>query len=137
MKKRRKSRELALQVLYSFLTNSKSLNEVFKDEMFEKTSPLYRPYAMTLIEGCVKNEKELDEIIAHCSINWNLNRIACIEKILLRMGLFEMIYSPEVPPVSAINEAVDLAKKFSGADSGRFVNGILDHYYKKERQEKS
>lgn len=131
MKKRRKSRELAIQILYSYHKNEKTIDETFKDPIFSNTQPECREYALTLVNGVKTHKTQLDEIISGLSKNWKIERIALIDIIILRIALFEIIHlNKEVPAVVAINEAIELAKKFSTRDSGKFINGILDKYYK-------
>ena len=130
MKHRRKSREVALQVLYSFEKNEIPLEELFKDEMFSGTPENQREFAKILIEGCVKYKKDLDDHIEQISQNWKLGRLAVLDHLILRMALFEMKHVEDIPAVVSINEAIDLAKKFSTPDSGRFINGVLDRYRK-------
>ena len=136
MKQRRKSRELALQVLYSFEKNEKQLEELYQDEMFSSTPEQHREFAKVLIDGCLKHKKELDETIETILQNWKLGRLAVLDHLILRMALFEMKHVEDIPAVVSINEAIDLAKKFSTPDSGRFINGVLDRFRKQNLPEK-
>ncbi len=136
MKQRRKSRELALQVLYSFEKNEKPLEELYADEMFASTPEQHREFAKILIDGCMKHKKELDGEIEKISQNYKLARLALLDHLILRMALFEMKHIDDIPAVVSINEAIDLAKKFSTPDSGRFINGILDRFRKQNAPEK-
>ena len=128
MNNRNKSRELAVQVLYGLHWNPKPLAEVFEDAFFLKSKSAHREYAQTLIEGCLKHEEELSQMISKHSQNWKIQRIAIMDVIVLKMALFEMLYLKEIPHPVSINEAINLGKKFSTADSGRFINGILDQF---------
>ena len=83
-------------------------------------------FADTLIKGCLENRGEADELIKKYCKNWDLNRIAVVDRNILRLAIYEMLHRDDIPPVVSINEAVDVAKRFSTEDSGRFVNGILD-----------
>jgi N utilization substance protein B len=85
-----------------------------------------RLFADPLIRGAVEHLAELDANIAKHAKNWELHRIAAVDRNILRLAIFEMLYRDDIPPVVSINEAVDIAKKFSTQDSGKFVNGILD-----------
>ena len=85
-----------------------------------------REFADALIKGCLEHRAEIDETIKRHSLNWGLNRIAAVDRNVLRLAIYEMLYRDDIPPVVSINEAVDIAKKFSTEDSGKFVNGILD-----------
>jgi N utilization substance protein B len=85
-----------------------------------------RLFADPLIRGAVEHRNEADEIIKKHAKNWELHRIAAVDRNILRLAIFEMLHREDIPPVVSINEAVDIAKKFSTQDSGKFVNGILD-----------
>jgi N utilization substance protein B len=85
-----------------------------------------RLFAEPLIKGVLQHRDAIDERIKkHCR-NWDFNRIAVVDRNIMRLAIFEMLYRDDIPPVVSINEAVDVAKKFSTQDSGKFVNGILD-----------
>jgi N utilization substance protein B len=85
-----------------------------------------RLFADPLIRGAVEHRDEADTIIKKHAKNWDLHRIAAVDRNILRLAIFEMLHRDDIPPVVSINEAVDIAKKFSTQDSGKFVNGILD-----------
>ena len=85
-----------------------------------------RLFADPLIRGALENRDKADEIITRLARNWDLNRIAAVDRNILRLAIYEMLNRDDIPPVVSINEAVDIAKKFSTQDSGKFVNGILD-----------
>lgn len=85
-----------------------------------------RLFAEPLIRGALEHRGEADEIIKKHAQNWDLHRMAAVDRNILRLAIYEMLYRDDIPPVVSINEAVDIAKKFSTQDSGRFVNGILD-----------
>jgi N utilization substance protein B len=85
-----------------------------------------RAFADPLIRGVVQHREELDALIRKHAHNWELHRIAAVDRNILRLALYEMLHREDIPPIVSINEAVDIAKKFSTQDSGKFVNGILD-----------
>ena len=85
-----------------------------------------RLFAEPLIRGTVQHRDEVDEHIKQHVKNWELHRIAAVDRNILRLAIYEMLHRDDIPPVVSINEAVDIAKKFSTQDSGKFVNGILD-----------
>ncbi len=85
-----------------------------------------RLFAEPLIRGAVQHRDEIDAHITKHVKNWELHRIAAVDRNILRLALYEMLYREDIPPVVSINEAVDIAKKFSTQDSGKFVNGVLD-----------
>lgn len=85
-----------------------------------------RVFAEPLIRGALEYREEADKIISKHAKNWELHRIAAVDRNILRLAIYEMLHRDDIPPVVSINEAVDIAKKFSTQDSGKFVNGILD-----------
>jgi N utilization substance protein B len=85
-----------------------------------------RLFADPLISGALEHRDEADAIITKHAKNWDLHRIAAVDRNILRLAIYEMLHRDDIPPVVSINEAVDIAKKFSTQDSGKFVNGILD-----------
>ena len=85
-----------------------------------------RLFADPLIRGALEHRQEADDQIKKHAINWELHRIAAVDRNILRLAIFEMLHRDDIPPVVSINEAVDIAKKFSTQESGKFVNGILD-----------
>ena len=85
-----------------------------------------RLFAEPLIRGALENRNRVDEEIMKYAKNWDLHRMAAVDRHVLRLAVYELLFRDDIPPVVSINEAVDLAKKFSTNDSGKFVNGILD-----------
>ncbi len=138
MRKRTLSRECALQILYSVdIRKTAPLAEVVND-YWQKSSgdEIVREFSMVLVEGTLKNRKDIDKLITDYTDNWRIERMAVIDRNIIRMATFELIYMEQIPPKVAINEAVDLAKKFGDDESGRFVNGVLDKINKEERKNK-
>ncbi len=136
MRKRTQAREITLKALYQFDIH-RQIDDCaypkaadFEDFLQDSTDdPEVRDYARRLLSGVVSSLDDLDEQIAAVSENWRLNRTAAVDRCVLRIGLFEMLEFSEVPPKVAINEAIELAKKYSAEQSGAFVNGILDKIY--------
>ena len=85
-----------------------------------------RLFAEPLIRGVIEHRNEIDEHIKKHAKNWELHRMAAVDRNVLRLAIYEMLHREDIPPVVSINEGVDIAKKFSTQDSGKFVNGILD-----------
>lgn len=129
MRKRTRAREFALQLLYQYEMNEEPLQEVirrFWQENHESEEDV-RNYAERLVTGTVEHLVVLDETIVRYAENWLLNRMAVIDRNILRFAAYELLYmADEIPPKVAINEAVNIAKKFSQEEAGKFVNGILD-----------
>lgn len=128
MGKRRQARELAAQFLYQFDVNGGESDEALR--LFWKTqdsvNDQVRKFAEELILGCVKNAADIDVKIKKYTEHWELSRIATVDRNILRLAMYEMLYRDDIPPVVSINEAVDIAKRYSTRESGAFVNGILD-----------
>jgi transcription antitermination protein NusB len=133
---RRRAREVALQVLYSLDANpeqdaSAALSFYFdrfasEDDGGESDELVDRSFVEKLVREVTDRRPALDELLQQVSRNWRIERIARVERTILRMALFELAHRPDVPPAVAINEAIELAKKFGAADAPAFVNGILD-----------
>lgn len=123
---RRQARETALQVLFAVDLGDMAIDQAFSHVVEEfKTSVNAQAFARELVTGTLKQKQELDKLIAKLAKGWNINRLAAVDRNLIRLALYEMFYCPEIPPVVSVNEAVELAKTFGGEKSGRFVNGIL------------
>jgi N utilization substance protein B len=125
---RRKAREMALQALFQLDFNAvekdAALQSVFAEraEQNEKA----QSYAELLVKGTITNLKGIDDTINEISNEWKLERMASVDRNIVRLAIFELKYSEEnLPPNVVINEAVELAKEFGTEDSGRFVNGLL------------
>jgi N utilization substance protein B len=127
MTRRTRGREIALQVLYLQEQNP-SVDPAVVQRFIDRRlrEPRLRQFAQELVEGVHKHQPEIDALISNVAENWRLDRMAAIDRNILRLGAFEMLYCPEVPTKVAINEALELAKRYSTAQSSRFVNGILD-----------
>ncbi len=134
MRRRTLSREHALKILYQVDITHRDLDLVFQDywKMEEIDDEEVIAYTKVLVEGVLKNLKIIDEKISQYATNWQLKRMAIIDKNVMRLGLFELQYAQDIPPKVAINEAVELAKKYGDLESSKFVNGILDKIHKKE-----
>ncbi|RPI66802.1 MAG: transcription antitermination factor NusB [Ignavibacteriales bacterium] len=126
MFKRRFIREKVLQVLYAYEVNKDGHNATVDFLLEEIKDETEREFASNLIIRVIKHTVELDEKIKERVANWEMNRIALVDKILLRMGICELFYFPDIPPKVSINESIEIAKEYSTARSGKFINGILD-----------
>ncbi len=130
MRKRTRSREIVLQVLYQLeLRGNEVTDEVdsFCAEQSKETE--ISEFAMRLAKGCIQKIKEIDQKIIGISENWKLQRMPVVDRSILRLACYELFYMDDVPPKVSINEAIDLAKKYSTEKSGLFVNGVLDKIY--------
>jgi N utilization substance protein B len=125
---RRECRAAAFQYLYAWSVNQPANISTDLTLFFEHLEQPrdYYAFAEELIHGAIANVKELDEYIKGLAHNWEFDRIARIDLAILRLAMFEMLHRKDIPPVVSINEAIDLSKLYSSADSKRFINGILD-----------
>lgn len=127
MSRRRDGRLLAVQFLFQRDLNPGDLDQAVADFFANRKMPARtRTFAEELIRGVEQHLWELDEKLREYAVNWEPRRMAGVDRNVMRLALFEMMYRSEIPPVVSINEAIELAKQFGGMESGRFVNGILD-----------
>jgi transcription antitermination factor NusB len=130
MGKRRKAREIAIQVLFHLEFNTEDPDEAFRliQDNFSvlKSS---RDFSRFLVKGVFDNKNQIDAKISKASKNWKIARMPRLERCILRLAVFEILYIDEIPPKVSIDEAVELAKRFCGEESGGFVNGVLDNIY--------
>ena len=136
MVERRQARATALEILYqSEITGLASSIAVERRESTEQGTP---GFTLKLLDGIRKNQAAIDILIERYSENWILERLPIVDRNILRISLYEMVYEPDIPLSVSINEAIELAKSFGGTESGRFVNGVLGHAAKSlEDQEES
>ncbi|NTV53951.1 MAG: transcription antitermination factor NusB [Syntrophaceae bacterium] len=136
MRLRRKAREIALQVLYQL--------DVLRIEPREALELFWlhfsaaaeaREFASELVEGTWAHRDAIDQLISTCSENWTLERMARVDRNILRLAVYELLYGQGIPPKVALNEAIDLGKEFGSENSGSFINGILDALYSKLRKD--
>ncbi|RPI65913.1 MAG: transcription antitermination factor NusB [Ignavibacteriales bacterium] len=126
MFKRRIVRERVLQILYAFEMNKDGLQALIDGMLSDISDKTDKDFGVDLINRVIIHHKELDDQISKHVNNWEMGRIALIDKLLLRIGICELQYFPEIPPKVSINESIEIAKEYSTAGSGKFINGILD-----------
>ena len=134
MRKRTIAREMALKVLYQAEITRREINlaaENFWSEE-EDIDPHVKAFSDRITTGVAANQGTIDEKITKYATNWQLKRMAVIDRNILRMGVFELLFADDIPPKATINEAVELAKKYGDLESSKFVNGILDKLHKTE-----
>jgi transcription antitermination factor NusB len=130
MRKRSQSREFALQILYQIDITRESSDQVW--DSFWTTSDetdadeAVKDFARNLVKGVADNLSAIDLKISQYAKNWELERMAVVDRNILRLGAYEILFCRDIPPKVSINEAVELAKKYSDVQAGKFVNGILD-----------
>ncbi len=133
LKPRHKARELALKGMYAWEMSDNSKTDILdfmSKEACGDNEDIYK-FATELLTKTMELKETLDDEIAGAVKNWELHRIAAVDRFILRLALCEFIAFEDIPPKVTINEAIDLAKTFSTAESGRFVNGILDALYQR------
>ncbi len=129
MGKRREAREVTLQLLFHWDLNARQPLAAADFESFWAFRPAalgVQTFATNLLSGIVTNQVTIDEKISKYTANYELRRISAVDRNILRMAIYEMLYAEDVPPIVAINEAIDIAKKYGTEESGKFVNGVLD-----------
>ncbi len=127
MSARRKGRELALQMLYQWAVTDAPMEKVVESFWrVRRSTSATRAMADRLAGGARGRVGEIDAAIAEAASNWRLDRIATVDRTILRLGTWELIGEPETPSAVVLDEAVELAKRFGEADSPAFVNGVLD-----------
>jgi transcription antitermination protein NusB len=151
--KRRRGREMALQMLYQSDMGGATLPQVLLHfnpvdyleayreegegdaltrEQYEQIKEALE-YARRLVEGTLEHREELDGLIREQAENWRLERMSAVDRNVLRLAAFELLYEPDVPKLVVLDEAIELAKRYGSEQSGRFVNGLLDGLLKTRR----
>ncbi|MDD5459052.1 MAG: transcription antitermination factor NusB [Phycisphaerae bacterium] len=132
MDRRTKARELAMQVLYQMDVQGEDVLEHLDSFLIESgADDMVRGLAAKWTRGAWKELSDCDEMIRSASIKWNINRLCAVDKSILRLSVYQLQRCPEIPAKVVINEAIELAKKYSTAQSPGFVNGVLDSVMKK------
>ncbi len=136
MGKRRLSRELTLKFLYQFEFNEGDFDEqmtAFEERL--SCQDEVTQFMEDLVGKVLLHKDEIDELLKKYSEHWTLDRMTVIDRNILRLGVCELIYSRTIPPKVAINEAVEIAKKYGSEESPDFINGILDRIFKEMNQD--
>ena len=124
---RRRARELAMQALfYMDSRNNSSQESVERFCQNFSPSPKMIPFFLKLVEGVLKAQPEIDALIEAYSTNWKIHRMSLVDRNVMRIAIYELIYCADIPSKVSINEAVDIGKKFGTEESGAFINGIID-----------
>jgi len=130
MRKRSQARESALQVLYQIDITadsySSSLESFWQNCGLANIDQEMKKFTEELVRGVRDKLEAIDSAIRQCATNWQLERMAVVDRNILRISSYELLFRDDIPPKVSINEAVELAKKYSGLEAGKFVNGILD-----------
>lgn len=134
---RTQARQSALQILYQIEIAKISHLEAIEDYFLQhECGSLHQEFSKSLVSGIYSCLEDLDKVISRYAKNWQISRMAVVDKNILRMGVYELLYTEDIPPKVTINEAVELAKRFGDMDSPKFINGILDSVFRKENIQK-
>jgi N utilization substance protein B len=128
---RRKAREAALQILYQVDLSKLDPKEAM--QLFWKNHssiPEVEEFAYQIVEGVVRNRLEIDRLVEQHSTHWKLSRMTCVDRNILRIAVYELMYCHDIPASVSLNEAIEIGKKFGTEDSGSFINGVLDNIAK-------
>jgi N utilization substance protein B len=124
---RRRARECALQMLFQIDMAGGAPAEVYPHFWKEHEAELeVREFAQGLVEGVMKEREALDRIIAGSADNWRVERMAVVDRNILRVAVYELAWLPDTPPIVVLDEAIEVGKKYGSEQSGSFINGILD-----------
>jgi len=131
MTNRRRAREAAIQILYRYDLVNEDYNKTIPETVQRQNlNPESSEYFQRLIKGTFEHLKEIDQCIQDHLKTWTIERLATIDRSVIRIACCELLFFPDIPPKVSINEAVDIVKKYSNDESGRFVNGVLDAVFK-------
>jgi N utilization substance protein B len=135
MGRRRKAREVALQFLYQLDQHGETDPTAHEPDFWARhpVDEETRAFASALVRGAATRHAEVDKIIGQYTEHWDLDRMAVVDRNILRLAVYELLDHPSVPPKVAINEAIEISKKFGTRESSRFINGILDRVHKELR----
>ena len=135
MGKRRKAREVALQFLYQLDQHGAEDPAPHGDEFWARhpVDADTQSFADALVRGSKQQQGKIDQLLAQYTEHWDLDRMAVVDRNILRMAVYELLWAPDVPPKAVINEAIEIAKKFGTKESSRFINGVLDRVHKELR----
>ena len=124
---RRQARELAMQALF-YMDIRKDASEETLEYFCGCFCPSKksRPFFRKLVNGVLETKGQIDSLVERYSQNWNISRMSCVDRNVMRIAVYEMLYCDDIPPKVSINEAVDIGKKFGTQESGAFINGIMD-----------
>jgi len=125
--KRHKARQIAFQIIYQIDVGKNELEDALSERIGETSlNKAGKSFCQNLVRGTVANLEKIDEIIEQYAIDWQVERIHSVDRNLLRLAIFEMLYCDDIPNKVSLNEAIELAKVFGSDDSAKFINGILD-----------
>ena len=132
---RRRARELALQLLYQYELTDASPEEMQAGfEEWRSATDVVRGFADELLRGTLDRLEEIDEELSRQTTHWRLERLAAVDRNILRLAMYELLFEVETPHAVVIDEAIEIAKRYGAKDSARFVNGVLDGFIKRRAE---
>jgi N utilization substance protein B len=130
MDRRTRAREVALQLLYQHDLNPEVDRQAIERFVQGRLrSPALEPFALALYDGVRAHARQIDSRLTLTAQNWRLQRMAAVDRNVLRLGAYELLHTPDTPAAVALNEAIELARRYGSADSPAFVNGVLDQVH--------
>lgn len=133
---RRRGREAAFQLIYQLDLSGMPYQEVVDEFWSQMGTPHQaREFTISLVTGTMSNVEKIDNLLSSHSHHWKLHRMNSVDKNILRLGVYELLFCPDTPTNVIINEAIEIGKKYGTADSGSFINGILDKISKEVRKD--
>ncbi|MFQ6113342.1 MAG: transcription antitermination factor NusB [bacterium] len=126
MSRRRRARELALRAFYAQEMSGNPLDEIIEEMLLPREEERVKQFAIELLRKTVEHKKDFDAFISDKALNWDFERIAILDKLIMRLAICEFLFFEDIPPKVTIDEAIEIAKKYSTENSGKFINGILD-----------
>ena len=133
MKNRSELREIIMKVIYQTYILDKTKNEYNIDDLIKEQLEIENDYVNTCVEGIIKNQKEINKLANKYMNNWTIDRLNKVEKAILSLAIYELMYT-DTPSVVAINEAIELSKKYSEEAVTKMINGVLDKIYHEEEK---
>ncbi len=129
---RRKARELALQMLFQADVAGNAPDDIIETfEDIQRVRPNIREFAIRVFRGTLEKQDEIDKIVVEQAENWRLSRMPVVDRNLIRMAIYEMMYLDETPKLVILDEAIEIAKRYGTEKSSQFINGILDGVLKR------
>ena len=133
MKNRSELREIIMKVIYQTYILDKTKNEYNIDDLIKEQLEIENEYVNTCVEGIIKNQKEINKLANKYMNNWTIDRLNKVDKAILSLAIYELMYT-DTPSVVAINEAIELSKKYSEEEVTKMINGVLDKIYHEEEK---
>lgn len=125
MLERRKARKIALEILYQREITGNSMEGILEKHLYPKSSDPLSDFCLRILHGITCHQEEIDGLIERYTDNWALERMPLLDRNMIRIGIYEMLYESDIPHSVSINEAIELAKVYGTPDSSKFVNGVL------------